>query len=128
MNVSRWLLSFAAVFTGNVMVSPAASGEEYKCENDSGCPASITNDGEVETHQFRKGDMVSTEAGWFASWTDDGWTKIKSFRPQQLAVYAYVVSPGGAAIPLGARKRVPHIARSYGVPITIPMEIATVGI
>jgi hypothetical protein len=51
-------------------------GEDYQCENDDGCVASHTVDNEVVDVDFRKGDMVSTEAGWYVS-SDDGWKKVK---------------------------------------------------
>lgn len=54
--------------------------EDYQCTDDDGCTARITEDGELQEVVFRKGDMVSTEAGWVVS-TDDGWVKVKtSFR------------------------------------------------
>ena len=55
----------------------AAHGEDYKCTEEAGCTARITEDGEVQEVSFRKGDLVSTEAGWVVS-TDDGWVKVKN--------------------------------------------------
>jgi hypothetical protein len=51
--------------------------EEYQCNNDAGCTARITEDGELQEVSFRKGDIVSTEAGWVVS-SDDGWVKVKT--------------------------------------------------
>jgi len=51
--------------------------EEYQCKSDAGCSAQITEDGELQEVTFRKGDLVSTEAGWVVS-TDDGWVKVKT--------------------------------------------------
>ena len=54
-----------------------SSAEDYQCTNDDGCTARITEDGELQEVTFRKGDLVSTEAGWVVS-TDDGWVKVIS--------------------------------------------------
>lgn len=51
--------------------------EDYQCTDDSGCTARITEDGELTEVTFRKGDLVSTEAGWVVS-TEDGWVKVKT--------------------------------------------------
>jgi len=51
--------------------------EDYQCGDDAGCTARITEDGELQEVTFRKGDMVSTDAGWTVS-TDDGWVKVKT--------------------------------------------------
>lgn len=51
--------------------------EDYQCGDDAGCSARITEDGELQEVTFRKGDMVSTDAGWTVS-TDDGWVKVKT--------------------------------------------------
>jgi hypothetical protein len=51
--------------------------EDYQCTDDAGCTARITEDGELQEVTFRKGDLVSTEAGWVVS-TDDGWAKVKT--------------------------------------------------
>jgi hypothetical protein len=51
--------------------------EDYQCGDDAGCSAQITEDGELQEVVFRKGDMVSTEAGWVVS-ADDGWVKVKT--------------------------------------------------
>lgn len=54
-----------------------AHAEDYQCTDDAGCSARITEDGELQEVTFRKGDLVSTEAGWIVS-TDDGWVKVKT--------------------------------------------------
>ena len=54
-----------------------ANAEDYQCTDDAGCSARITEDGEVQEVVFRKGDLVSTEAGWVVS-SDDGWVKVKT--------------------------------------------------
>lgn len=51
--------------------------EDYQCNNDAGCTARITEDGELQDVSFRKGDIVSTEAGWVVS-PDDGWEKVRT--------------------------------------------------
>lgn len=53
--------------------------EDYQCGDEAGCTARITEDGELQEITFRKGDMVSTDAGWSVS-TDDGWVKVKTPR------------------------------------------------
>lgn len=55
----------------------SSHAEDYQCGDDAGCSARITEDGELQEVTFRKGDMVSTDAGWSVS-TDDGWVKVKT--------------------------------------------------
>jgi hypothetical protein len=66
----------AAVLLATAAGLPAYA-EDYQCGNDSGCTARINDDGEIEEVTFRKGDLVSTEAGWVVS-PDDGWIKVQS--------------------------------------------------
>lgn len=54
-----------------------ARAEDYQCGDDAGCTARVTEDGELQEVVFRKGDLVSTEAGWVVS-PDDGWVKVKT--------------------------------------------------
>ena len=58
-----------------VALALPAFPEDYACGWPA-CIGRITEDGEVHDVLFRKGDMVSTDAGWSVS-TDDGWVKIK---------------------------------------------------
>jgi hypothetical protein len=60
-----------------IAVAAFANAEEWQCGADAGCTARITEDGEVHDVEFRKGDMINSDAGWSAS-TDDGWVKIKT--------------------------------------------------
>ena len=60
-----------------MVVGFPSQAEDYQCKNDAGCTASINEDGELQEVTFRKGDLVSTEAGWVVS-TDDGWVKVKT--------------------------------------------------
>ena len=71
--------AIARPFAAALLVLAAAPSfaEDYQCTSDDGCTARITEDGEVQEVVFRKGDMVSTEAGWVVS-TDDGWHKVKT--------------------------------------------------
>ena len=55
----------------------SSHAEDYQCQNDSGCTARISEDGELQEVVFRKGDLVSTEAGWVVS-PDDGWVKVRT--------------------------------------------------
>lgn len=54
-----------------------AHAEDYQCDDDAGCTARINEDGVLEEVVFRKGDLVSTEAGWIVS-PDDGWVKVRT--------------------------------------------------
>ena len=54
-----------------------AYAEDYQCTNEAGCTARITEDGELKDVSFRKGDLVSTEAGWVVS-PDNGWVKVRT--------------------------------------------------
>ncbi len=51
--------------------------EDYQCTNASGCVARIAEDGELTEVVFRKGDLVSTEAGWIVN-PEDGWVKVRT--------------------------------------------------
>jgi len=51
--------------------------EDYQCTNSAGCVGRIEEDGELTEVVFRKGDLVSTEAGWIVS-PDDGWVKVRT--------------------------------------------------
>jgi hypothetical protein len=55
----------------------SSRAEEYQCDSDAGCSARINEDGELQEVTFRKGDLVSTEAGWDVS-PDDGWVKVRT--------------------------------------------------
>lgn len=50
-------------------------GEQFKCKNAAGCPASITTGGKTRTVVFRKGDLVDTDSGWIVD-PDLGWKKV----------------------------------------------------
>ncbi len=63
-----------------VAFSLAPSAEVYQCREVTGCVATInTDDGKQKKVIFRKGDIVSTDAGWIVS-TDDGWVRLRSKR------------------------------------------------
>ena len=70
-----------ARFTSAALLVMAAGlpsyAEDYQCTDDAGCSARITEDGELQEVVFRKGDLVSTEAGWVVS-PDDGWVKVRT--------------------------------------------------
>lgn len=51
--------------------------EDYRCQNAAGCTARIVQNGELQQVAFRKGDIVSTEAGWIVS-PEDGWVKLRN--------------------------------------------------
>ena len=58
--------------------APKSSAEIYQCRAVTGCVATInTDDGRQKKVIFRKGDVVSTDAGWIVS-TDDGWVRLRS--------------------------------------------------
>ena len=76
--------AFARPITAAVLVMAfgfSSSAQDYQCKDDAGCTASINEDGELEEVVFRKGDLVSTEAGWVVS-SDDGWVKVKTTNRQ----------------------------------------------
>jgi hypothetical protein len=73
-NASARVLS--AVF---LLMTAAVSlhAEDYMCRNGAGCTASIVEDGSLQQVVFRRGDIVSTEAGWIVS-PEDGWVKVRA--------------------------------------------------
>lgn len=74
--------SLSLLLAAALALSPLARSEDYQCGSDAGCVGRITEDGEVHDITFRKGDMVSTDAGWSVS-TDDGWVKVKTNWPRR---------------------------------------------
>lgn len=92
------------------------AAEDYQCGADAGCPARINQDGEIEEVTFRKGDLVSTDAGWLVS-PDDGWVKIQSRLRLPCAVNAYVGS--GASVPIGLALGVPRARGTWAVPTAL---------
>lgn len=74
-----------AAFTVSFLAA-LAFPEDYQCGDDAGCVARITEDGELQEVLFRKGDMVSTDAGWSVS-TDDGWVKVLTRKPPRRACF-----------------------------------------
>ena len=70
------MVRFAGSTTLVLATSLTGWAEDYKCTDDAGCTAQITEDGELQEVTFRKGDLVNTEDGWIVS-TDDGWVKVK---------------------------------------------------
>jgi len=50
-------------------------GEQFKCKNAAGCPASITSGGSTRTVVFRKGDLIDTDSGWIVD-PELGWKKV----------------------------------------------------
>ena len=55
----------------------SSHAEDYQCRAPSGCTARIVENGQIQTVVFRKGDLISTEAGWIVS-PEDGWIKLKN--------------------------------------------------
>ena len=74
MTIAKVRLVSTAVFA--LAAGLLVHAEDYKCTDDAGCSARINEDGELQEVTFRKGDLVSTEAGWIVS-QDDGWVKVK---------------------------------------------------
>ena len=72
----------ARVFASVVLLALAGAhpfAENYQCQDDAGCTATITEDGVLSEIAFRKGDIVSTEDGWVVH-PDDGWEKVRAGR------------------------------------------------
>ena len=68
------LLTALALF----LLTLAAHAEIYQCRDVTGCVATIHDDqGNQRKVIFRKGDVVSTDAGWVVS-TDDGWYRLRT--------------------------------------------------
>lgn len=110
-----------------VLLAVPALAEDYQCGSDAGCEARIVEDGELHEVMFRKGDMVSTDAGWSVS-TDDGWVKVKTpkayrpphplaQRPMQLCYFV-----GFYAVQTGAlTPSVPTFHGSFARPVSISL-------
>ena len=66
-----------------------AFASDYQCRETLGCTALISEDGQLKTVNFRKGDIVCTEDGWIVS-TEDGWKKLKPKRHTPLVRHPQV--------------------------------------
>jgi len=71
--MKKYLLAILSL----IVFSGFAISEDFKCTRDCGCKARITEDGAIKDVTFRKGDLISTEAGWVVT-PDDGWLKIRT--------------------------------------------------
>ncbi len=72
--------TIAHVLTAAVTLAAAAGSAyaaDYQCREANGCTAEISQNGQLVTVNFRKGDIISTEDGWLVS-TEDGWEKLKA--------------------------------------------------
>lgn len=65
--------------TALLLLAGSALGADYQCRNTFGCTAQISENGQLKTVNFRKGDIICTEDGWIVS-TEDGWKKLKPKR------------------------------------------------
>ena len=86
------------------LLSVLLAVEDFRCSEDNGCDARINRDGNLETVSFRKGDLVSTEDGWYII-HDDGWVKVKGNKCQQVLA-GYLWLGGNTHFGLGL---VPHV-------------------
>lgn len=67
---------------------------DYQCRDANGCPADINVMGRLVTVHFRKGDIVSTEDGWYVS-TEEGWEKFKPKKNRRTVALPLDVSTFG---------------------------------
>jgi hypothetical protein len=49
--------------------------QNYQCQREGGCPATINDDGNIQRVVFRKGDIVDTDGGWIIN-PKQGWKKV----------------------------------------------------
>jgi len=68
---------FLMLFLAPLLFSSSLWAQDFVCTSPSGCEARLTEGGRMTSTTFRKGDIVSKEAGWIIS-TRDGWKKIKT--------------------------------------------------
>ena len=66
-----------ALFLIAMFLGLPAQAHDFQCRNTAGCVARRPVNGQLETFNFRKGDLVSTDDGWIVD-TDDGWKKVRS--------------------------------------------------
>lgn len=73
MKTSTIFRTFAALlfFAGAAPVG----AQNYKCQDASGCVATIYQDGASRKVMFRKGDLITTAAGWIID-PQDGWVAV----------------------------------------------------
>ena len=77
--------TLAHVLTAAITLVSAAvetQAADYQCRESNGCTAQISENGQLKTVSFRKGDIVCTEDGWIVS-TEDGWKRLKSNTTQR---------------------------------------------
>jgi hypothetical protein len=100
-----------ALLAAALALGSLTRAEDYQC-GDPVCVARITEDGVVNDVYFRKGDMVSTDAGWSVS-TDDGWVKIKGVgKPYSRPLWGN-----------GAVFRVAYLVGWHGVVTNVPTNV-----
>lgn len=63
----------------------SALASDYQCQRTEGCIAYLTKNGVVKAVNFRKGDIVCTEDGWWDLYEETGWKKIKKNRQKPQA-------------------------------------------
>ena len=81
-------IAFLTCFAGLAFAS------DYQCRETNGCTALISENGQLKTVNFRKGDIVCTEDGWIVS-TEDGWKKLKRKKTTPPTIYECQDPMGG---------------------------------
>jgi len=70
--------SFFAFVLFVLFACPSLHAENFQCQSQEGCTAFITEEGEVVEHDFRAGDVISTQDGWILPPDAPGWVKLKA--------------------------------------------------
>lgn len=68
------IITTLVLFTG---LMSAAWASDWQCRDSNGCTAQISENGQLKTVSFRRGEIVCTEDGWIVS-TETGWKKLKA--------------------------------------------------
>jgi len=66
-----------ALFLFAMFLGVPTEAQDFQCRNAAGCVARRPVNGTLQSVNFRKGDLVSTDDGWIVD-PDDGWKKVRS--------------------------------------------------
>jgi hypothetical protein len=67
------LITVLAIVAGTAI---PAHAEDFRCKDSTGCLAQVSENGELKTVAFRRGDLISTKDGWIVD-PNQGWKKIR---------------------------------------------------
>lgn len=110
----------------------SVSAEDYQCIQAAGCPARGEEDGQVFEVLFRKGDIISTEAGWLVS-PSDGWAKVRTRMVGWIGQGQLYLPELRSSVPTSLVTKTPKYQRGWASPLvpwntSIPVSLSLIGL